>query len=165
MLECTDVGKGLYTGLRRRPFSVRKPVMLRNIADFAKSPLRLVRVGLAAALMFVVGTITYYATIEDTPLPYHPAIDGWNDTILHAGAFTVLTLVALLIWPRTLKLTAALLLFGILMEFVQLVLPTREADIMDIAANASGIILGQAMFAAMRWLSSGKIDMLVNERK
>ena len=116
-------------------------------------------------LIVILSTILYFALFRNVPLPYHPAVDGLNDVLLHVAAFGILTFVTLMIWRFSLKLAGTLILFGILIELVQLVSPTRQADVSDVAANVVGIVLGHAMFIAMRWLLSGKIDSFASERK
>ena len=118
-----------------------------------------------ACLIVVLSTILYFALFRSAPLPYHPAVDGLNDVLLHVGAFGILTVVTLMIWHISPRLAGTLILFGILIELAQLVSPTRQADGGDIVANVVGIVLGHAMFIAMRWLSSGKIDSFASERK
>lgn len=124
-----------------------------------------IRIGLVAVLVFALGAVSYFATIENVPLPYHPLIDGWNDTILHVGAFAVLTFIALLIWRPSLGLVLSLLLFGVLIEIVQLGSDGREADLLDIAADAIGVFAAHVAYYALRWLKSVKIDTLAGMRK
>ena len=113
-----------------------------------------IRVGLVAGLMLTIGLIFYFAVIDNSPLPYHPMIDGWNDVILHIGAFGLLTVVSLLIWPPTWNLAVFLFCVGCAMELFQVLVPSREVDIMDIAANSVGILLGGAAFLLIRGLAN-----------
>lgn len=110
------------------------------------------RIGLMISLICVFSAMFYFAAIDNSPLPYHPKIDGWNDLVLHVGAFAVLTAVALLIWPLSWTMVLILLLAGCLMELVQLFVPSREVDLLDVIANASGIFLGCALIISARWL-------------
>ncbi len=139
--------------------------MLRNSSETKKSRIQLARAGLAAGLIAVACAIVFFAMVHNEPFPYHPAIDGWNDILLHMGAFGALTFFALMIWRRSLRLTVALVAFGVLIELIQIAFPARQADVMDVAANGLGIAFGYAMFAAMRWLSCDKIDSLAGMRK
>ena len=73
-----------------------------------------------------------------------------SDKLLHA-----LTFVALSIWFAGLfekgawwRVAAGLMLFGLLVEFLQLQLSHRTADWRDVAANTTGIIAGLALAAA-----------------
>jgi VanZ family protein len=101
-----------------------------------------IRFGLGAGLVLLVGVIFYFAVIDNSPLPYHPIIDGWNDVILHIGAFGLLAIVACLIWSPSWTLAVLLFCVGCAMELFQVFVPSREVDIMDLAANSVGIVLG-----------------------
>ena len=111
------------------------------------------RVGLFAGLIAVLGAIFYFAVINNSPLPYHPLIDGWNDVILHVGAFGLLTIIALLIWAPSWTLAVLLFCVGCALELFQVFVPTREVDIMDIAANSLGIFLAGLAFLSIRHLA------------
>ena len=74
------------------------------------------------------------------------------DKLLHAGSYG-----ALMMWFSGLYarryywiLIVVLLLLGLVLEFVQRALGYRSFELMDIAANLSGIIVGTA--AALAWL-------------
>ena len=123
------------------------------------------RVGLVTGFAGVIVAVIYFAMIDNAPLPYHPAVDGWNDTLLHTGAFALLAFFALLIWTPTLRTAVLLLLFGVVIELAQLVVPARQADLLDVCANIVGIVSGYAAFYSARWLMEGKIVTLVGMRK
>jgi VanZ family protein len=113
-----------------------------------------IRIALLAGLVLVLGTIFYFAVINNSPLPYHPLVDGWNDTILHVGAFGLLTFIALLIWPPSRMLVVALFCAGCAVELFQIFVPTREVDLTDIAANTFGIIFGGLAFLFLRQMKA-----------
>ena len=72
------------------------------------------------------------------------------DKVLHA-----MTFLALMVWfsgqyqrPSYLRVAAGLVLFGLLVEGCQFLLGYRQADVLDMAANASGIAAGFFMAIA-----------------
>ena len=73
-----------------------------------------------------------------------------SDKVLHAGTFMLLAA-----WfsgqyrrPSYLRVAAALLVFGLFIEFCQFLVGYRQADWLDMAANTVGIILGFAVALA-----------------
>lgn len=73
-----------------------------------------------------------------------------SDKVLHASTFALLA-----VWfsgqyrrPSYLRVAAALLVFGLLIEFCQFLVGYRQADWLDMAANTIGIILGFAIALA-----------------
>jgi VanZ family protein len=76
-------------------------------------------------------------SLPDTPTDHF-------DKVAHVAIFAVGTALALLGWPqhRT-RVLLLMLLFAALSEVWQAVLPTgREADVLDVVANAVGIGVG-----------------------
>ncbi len=110
------------------------------------------RLPLICGLAFIVAVIFYYAVIDDAPLPYHPLVDGWNDTILHIGAFAALSIVSLMIWRPTITVFLALLCAGAAIELMQIFVPGREVGLSDMAANCLGIAMGFIGLLAARGL-------------
>jgi VanZ family protein len=108
--------------------------------------LRHLRLPLICGLAVITAVIFYYAVIDDAPLPYHPLVDGWNDIILHIGAFTVLSIVSLMIWRPTMTVFLALLCVGAAIELMQMFVPGREVGLSDMAANAFGLAVGFASY-------------------
>ena len=116
-------------------------------------PLR--NAGLWRALSAVILVLVLVAALA----PAFWLIDSLNDALswfehsdkwLHA-----LTFVALAIWFAGLferrawwRIAIGLMLFGFIVEFLQLQLNYRSADWLDIAANTAGIIVGLAVAAA-----------------
>ncbi|MEX0604574.1 MAG: VanZ family protein [Marinobacter sp.] len=94
------------------------------------------RVVLAMSIIAVL----YLATTSQT----YPVPASANDKVNHFIAFLELTLLAFLAWPgaRVLYVASPMLLFGLLIELVQSLLPYREFSLFDVAADASGILAG-----------------------
>lgn len=91
-----------------------------------------------------------------------PAVWFWNDRagalawfrnadkLLHATTFLVLA-----VWfsgqyrrPSYLRVAAGLLLFGLIIEGCQYLVGYRKADLLDVAANAAGLVTGFAIALA-----------------
>jgi VanZ family protein len=107
-----------------------------------------------AALIAVV--VIYYAVIFEGSLPDHPAIRGYNDTVLHVAAFLALSVPLLLLWAWR-RTVAGLIVLAGLIEIVQMFDPGRTADWRDFAASLAGIFLGGLVVSALRG-----IKLLVN---
>lgn len=78
---------------------------------------------------------------------------GWEhgDKLLHATTFAVLATVAWLGWPqRHRAIAAGLAFYGIAIEVLQGMTPTRHASVADFVADGVGIALG--LWLARRWL-------------
>lgn len=108
---------------------------------------RLLRLLLAA----LVAALTWVAL---TPRPPLLLLDtGW-DKANHALAFAVLAANAALAWRRlprrALVCAAALLAYGVLIEFAQSFVPGRDAEPLDLVADAAGIAAGLAALRALR---------------
>ncbi len=73
-----------------------------------------------------------------------PAIASVSDLANHAAAFAVLFLLHFLSYPHhgRGRIVLALLSYGVFIEAVQSLLPTRYASLEDIAADTAGIIIG-----------------------
>lgn len=72
-----------------------------------------------------------------------------NDKIGHLLAYAILTLnVSLLFKKYTKKLLLcmiAIIIYGMVIEFLQGLIPGRESSFLDILANTSGVIIGFAL--------------------
>ncbi len=94
------------------------------------------RLPLFAALV----TIFYLATV---PGDRAPDLFGW-DKLNHAAAFAVLAMLLDFSYPERpfdgLKFTG-LLAYGLLIEAVQYLLPTRSFSLLDLFADTAGIML------------------------
>jgi VanZ family protein len=85
------------------------------------------------------------AALPDTPTDHF-------DKVAHLAIFTVGTALALLGWPEhRARVLLLMLLFAPLSEVWQAVLPTgRQADVLDVVANAVGIGVGWGL-ARLAW--------------
>lgn len=102
----------------------------------------LLRLLLAGAALILGGMTFYFAIISDAPLPDHRLITGYNDLILHAGAFCALTIMTVPVLARPAPAFGCLVVFAILLEAAQLRMSTRTVSPMDLAASLAGIGLG-----------------------
>lgn len=90
---------------------------------------------------------TYLAVVPDPP--EHPVFDV-SDVVLHAAAFTYLTLAfALTRYGRDPRLYArafvVMLAYGLLLEAVQSLVPERNAELKDLVVDLFGIGFGLAL--------------------
>ncbi|MBL8314343.1 MAG: VanZ family protein [Rubrivivax sp.] len=75
------------------------------------------------------------------------------DKLEHVVAFAALSFVARLGGDSrspALRVGLALLAYGLLIEVVQSWLPSRHADVLDLAADAAGIVLGLLLLSHLR---------------
>lgn len=87
----------------------------------------------------------------------HPVVTSTWDKANHAVAFIELILLARLGWPRLPVIHSALIIlgFGVLIEIIQAPLPYRSASLLDIVADAIGILIGLAIWwASLRRLQA-----------
>ncbi|MDO6412985.1 hypothetical protein Q4F19_01180 [Sphingomonas sp. BIUV-7] len=106
---------------------------------------RLMRIGFWSALLFA-----YVCAV----IPGGPEI-GNSDKDGHVLAFVTLALLARLGWSRkgAFRIAAALLLFGIFIELSQATpLVHRDADVMDVVADACGLALGLLLGAVLLYI-------------
>lgn len=97
---------------------------------------------LFAALVLVVAWLAF------TPRPPAPAETLW-DKANHALAFAALAACAAGGWPgRARRIALGLLVYGLLIEAVQQVIPERSADLADVVGDAVGIAAGLVLAAA-----------------
>lgn len=91
-----------------------------------------------------------------TPQPPHAMDTGW-DKLNHLLAFAALALAGRYGFPgshvRALAVAAALLGFGIAIEWLQSFVPSRSSELNDVLADAIGIALGLLAAAVVRRLS------------
>ncbi|HPS56476.1 MAG TPA: VanZ family protein [Spirochaetota bacterium] len=68
---------------------------------------------------------------------------GFSDKLNHLAAFLVLSLLALRAYPRMyLRCGLWLMLYGIVIEGIQIWIPGRSCSLMDLAADLCGIAAG-----------------------
>ena len=90
-----------------------------------------------AALIVVVSWLAW------SPAPPPQATSGW-DKLDHFAAFGSLSSMAALGWgwARWRAVAAALVAYGVLIEWVQSFIPSRTAELDDLLADGVGIALG-----------------------
>jgi|GEM_PF-3374425 len=91
--------------------------------------------------------------LSPSPLPFNIEIQRELGYVGHVGAFAVVTLSLLALFP-TQQRRPVLFMFGaaIVLEAAQFLIPTRGADVMDFVMNCLGIILGACVFRLFeRW--------------
>ncbi len=75
-----------------------------------------------------------------------PPVVSYSDLANHTAAFILLSLLYFFSYPHSQKLIfATLLSYGVFIEAVQALLPTRYASLEDIAADAAGLIIGMVI--------------------
>lgn len=85
------------------------------------------------------------------PGPEVPVTTHW-DKGDHTLAFFSLSLLARFAWPQQpfLRIALALVGYGMFIEIVQAFLPTRDAEVLDILADSTGIVV----YVVSAWLFS-----------
>ena len=108
------------------------------------------RRGWRLLLALLLGAVAWFAFLPGSPFDGIPN----TDKLQHALAFATLALVASLAWhpgPRTeTRVAIGLLLYGLMIEGVQMHLPSRTASAADVLADAVGIALGLLLARQMR---------------
>lgn len=104
-------------------------------------PVRLGLYALAALILFVMCALP----TRDLPDP------GTGDRFEHAAAWFVLTVTGYVLAPRRrLAIPAFALVYGVLIEVMQAVLPTgRYSDPLDFAADSVGVAIAVAGYAVV----------------
>jgi VanZ family protein len=100
--------------------------------------------------------IYYGATAPDVPAPVG---DWFSDTVLHAGAYTVMALLTLRATAKgrragvtrgtMIAAFAISMLHGVSVEWIQMYVPTRFAEWRDVWNDAAGAAAG--LFLAWAW--------------
>lgn len=102
---------------------------------------------LLAALIAIVSAAALAPTTET------PSV-GMGDKIDHLLAFVSLAVAAALSWPATRRHAAgagvALLAYGAFIELLQTQVPGRSGDLLDLASDAAGIVLGLTLAHGLR---------------
>lgn len=79
------------------------------------------------------------------PHPEVLPVQVW-DKAQHAFAFLVMALCGAVAWPaRLARVLCGLLAYGVLIEFLQALTPTRSADAADVVADAIGLLLAAGL--------------------
>lgn len=104
----------------------------------------------------LVGVLMAVSYLALTPTPPKAADLGW-DKLNHFSAFGTLMVLAGRVWPGRWMLGAlGLLAYGGLIELLQTQVPGRAAEWADLLADGIGILLGLALLAALRRLSTNR---------
>ena len=101
---------------------------------------------LAGALLVTLAPAPWFFGNSESPLSWLPNADRW----MHAATFAFLMLwfCGLFQKHRYWRIAAALLSFGLFVEFCQLQVSYRTAEWNDMLANTAGIIAGLAVAVA-----------------
>jgi len=99
------------------------------------------------------------------PLPFGISVQREMGFIGYAGIFALATLACAVAFPHALwRITTALLIAAFSLETIQIFIPTRGADYVDLAMNCVGILLGLvafriglALLAGSYWKRTGQI--------
>ncbi len=88
------------------------------------------------------GSLIMLLGLAYTPANY--ALEtGLSDKINHAAAFAVLSTIACRAYGRKIiSITAGLMLYGVIIEIGQLLVPGRSCSMLDLMADLSGIFAG-----------------------
>lgn len=111
---------------------------------------RLLQLGMVAT----VAIVFYYGVVFTGQLPYHWRVDGYNDLILHWGAFGLLTLFAVPAIARPRMTVFALVGFAVVIEVAQMAMPGRTASLVDLAASVAGVVLALPALLVISRLSA-----------
>lgn len=103
-------------------------------------------------LLLLAVTVTTYLAVVPAPLPADVDI---SDKLLHAGAFCVLFWLTDSSWPASgINPVKVSLLFGYgaMIEIIQSYIPYRDASLLDLAADGSGMLFYWLMIPLLRRL-------------
>jgi VanZ family protein len=113
-------------------------------------------IGLWLPVVVFMAAIYYGATAPDVPAPVG---DWFSDTVLHAGAYTVMALLTLRATAKgrsagvtrgtMLAAFVISMLHGLSVEWIQMYVPTRFAEWRDVWNDAAGAAAG--LFCAWAW--------------
>ena len=94
------------------------------------------------ALFLFVVVVAIVGSLSSTPAFPLEA----NDKVNHAVGYAVLTLIAFLAWPSHRRWVAvSAFLFGIVIECLQILHPSREFGVEDLLANLIGVLVATAI--------------------
>lgn len=101
-------------------------------------------------------------TLSSWPVPRD--VETGNDKINHALAFVVFAILARWAFRRLPYLQIFLwgLGFGVIIEFIQLFLPYRSTEFLDVAADCAGLAIG-IIILAMRSREGDNAEIALNE--
>ena len=107
-------------------------------------------------LLFTVGLLVWFGLVDSYRFPV-PCGIGDGDKVAHLAGFGLLALIAGVLFGPGRRLAALLCIAALVLECVQLLLPTREASIGDALASWAGIGLGLFAAFALLGLARGVI--------
>jgi VanZ family protein len=87
----------------------------------------------------------YYALFAEIHVQTLAALFDRTDLVLHVAAFSAIALPAFLFWRSTLKVLVGLVALAGTIEILQMMLPGRDASLVDLGASGTGILLGALM--------------------
>lgn len=108
-------------------------------------------------LVMVIG---YFGLVSAAPLPDHRWIVGWNDLLLHCGAFFVLTLAGAVLFAPVWRVGVVVFIVSLLLELMQIFSPHHQMALRDMIANGAGVALALVTWAvvAILWQAfAGKV--------
>ena len=115
---------------------------------------------------WVLGWLGIVITLVVSLMPSPFKEGGANtDKIVHLAGYGVLMFWwAQLIIQRRWRLAIAVVLFGILIEWLQGFTPDRQTDVFDVLANSSGVLLGWLVARLSPNLPRGLSALLASRR-
>lgn len=111
------------------------------------------RAVLQSAFWLPLAVCTWLALIPDPP---DNPVFRLGDVVLHATAFTYLTLALVMarlpasVSPEYARTALLMICYGMLLEAIQLFIPERTAELKDLLVDAAGIGVGLVL---ARWLA------------
>ena len=101
-------------------------------------------------LVLLLCAVTWLAL---APAPPRLLSTGW-DKLNHGLAFSTLAVAAAMGFTAArLRIGAALLAYGALIELLQAYLPPRQADLVDLMTDGLGIAIGLLLAGGLRWVA------------
>lgn len=102
--------------------------------------------------LFRLWTIWLIATLVGSLLPGALTPEGYNYYLIHLANYAFLAFLPVLIlpWPKGGYAAMDVFLLSGLIEWVQMYIPGRSADLMDLLANAVGVGLGLSVALVLR---------------
>ena len=106
----------------------------------------------------MLAVIAYFTLAFPGSLPDHHLVRGWNDFILHAGAFAALSICAFVVQPVNARTIALLTSFAAAFEIAQMFIPERESDLWDLGANMVGVASAAVCIGIVRYARATTAD-------
>lgn len=108
---------------------------------------KIIRITLFVYVAVVIALSTY-------PVPER--IETGNDKVNHLAAFALFVILASVGYNKTpwWHIATAGLVLGVFIELIQMPIPSRSAEFLDVAADAAGIISGHIIIHIFRYAGS-----------